>query len=74
MNDVAVNQDNLVQLLGVREQEALQLISDGIKGALQFFVMNTKSNKFQLMTAGQLQRIQSVHPQKISVHLEEFQL
>lgn len=74
MSDVVVEQDNLLQLLDISELDALQLISDGMRGALQFFVMNTKSNKLQLITTGQLQQIQSVHPQKIRIDLEKFQL
>ncbi len=65
---------NLTQLLKVDEESVRQLLSDGIKGNTPFFIMNTKSSQFQLLTVGQLQQIQSAHPAKKRIYLEESQM
>lgn len=74
MNNQVVVDQNLTQLLKVDEESGRQLLSDGIKGNIPFFIMNTKSSQFQLLTVGQLQQIQSTHPAKTRIHLEEFQM
>ncbi|MCW8450614.1 hypothetical protein [Legionella quinlivanii] len=74
MNNQVVVEQNLTQLLGVDEENVRQLLSDGIKGNIPFFMMNTKSSQFQLLMVGQLQQIQSAHPGKIRIYLEEFQM
>ncbi len=74
MNNQVVVDQNLTQLLKVDEESGRQLLSDGIKGNILFFMMNTKSSQFQLLTVGQLQQIQSAHPGKIRIYLEEFQM
>lgn len=69
-----IGNQNLTQLLKVDEESSRQLLSDGIKGNIPFFIMNSKSSQFQLLTLGQLQQIQSVHPAKTRIYLEEFQM
>ncbi len=74
MNNPVVVDQNLTQLLKVDEERGRQLLSDGIKGNISFFIMNTKSSQFQLLTLGQLQQIQSAHPEKTRIYLEDFQM
>lgn len=74
MNNQVVVDQNLTQLLKVDEESGSQLLSDGMKGNIPFFIMNTKSCQFQLLTVGQLQQIQSAHPAKTRIYLEEFQM
>lgn len=72
MNNPVVVDQNLTQLLKIDEESGRQLLSDGIKGNISFFIMNTKSSQFQLLTVGQLQQVQSAHPAKTRIYLEEF--
>ncbi|CEK11052.1 hypothetical protein [Legionella hackeliae] len=74
MNNTVVVDQNLTQLLKVDEENRRQLLSDGIKGNIPFFIMNIKSSQFQLLTVGQLQQIQSAHPEKARIYLEDFQM
>jgi hypothetical protein len=74
MNNPVVADQNLTQLLKVDEEGGRQLLSNGIKGNISFFIMNTKSSQFQLLTVGQLQQIQSAHPGRTRIYLEEFQM
>lgn len=74
MNNQVVVDQNLTQLLKVDEESGRQLLSGGIKGNIPFFIMNTKSSQFQLLTVGQLQQIQSAHPEKTRIYLEDFQM
>lgn len=74
MNNQVVVDQNLTQLLKVDEECGRQLLSGGIKGNIPFFIMNTKNSQFQLLTVGQLQQIQSAHPAKTRIYLEEFQM
>ena len=74
MSNLVIDDQNLTQLLRVEEESVRQLLSDGIKGKIPFFIMNTKSSQFQLLTVGQLQEIQSMHPAKTRIYLEEFRM
>lgn len=64
---------DLIQL-DTTEGEARKVISLGINGKISFYIMNIKTNTFVKLTMGQLSSIQSVHPQKIKIHLEEIKL
>ncbi len=61
--------DNLMQI----EHDILKardLIGRGILGEISFHIMNSKTDGFQLLTPGQLQKIQNAHPKKVSLNLE----
>lgn len=61
--------DNLMQI----EHDifkARDLIGRGILGEISFHIMNSKTDGFQLLTPGQLQKIQNAHPKKVSLDLE----
>lgn len=68
--------ENLTSLYQVKIDDCniAKLISDGICGIINIYVMNTKSNSFQILPPGQLQNIINSHPNKTQIRFEEANL
>lgn len=63
------NKNNLVRLSEYKEEEIMCLISHGIKGETELFVMNSKTNNFQKLKQGEIEDISSNHPNKAEIFL-----
>ncbi|GEM_PF-6859773 len=61
--------NKLIQL-NPKETFVREIMATGIEGQTKFYIMNSKSNDFYLLTPGQLQTIQNNHPGKVLVFLE----
>lgn len=57
----------------VNEKDAKKFLMLGIKGDLQFEVLNTKTSQFQLLNKGQIQEICIKHPNRAMINLIEGQ-
>lgn len=61
---------NLLQL-GKNDDLGFKFIGMGIRGDIEFYLFNTKKEKYTKLTRGQLQTIQNAHPMKINILLED---
>lgn len=56
----------------LEEPRAREIISHSIAKKSPVYIINSKSDSFQSLTLGQLQKIQNSHPIKVLIHLEKF--
>lgn len=63
--------ENLIQF-SLEESSAGKIISHSIVKKSPVFIINSKTDSFQILTLGQLQKIQNAHPKKVLIHLEKF--
>ena len=55
----------------ISEEDAKKFIRLGIKGELQFEVMNTQASRYQVLDERQLNELHSNHPEKKPIRLKD---